>query len=114
MHIASILRLEMWGFLALLGATVFYRLLTRQINLSGLLIRKNGARATSPERIQLLLATIAMCANYLHSVITSPTGNLPDVDPKWLYVFGGSSAVYAAGKAWTELKTLTSDLERKA
>ncbi|HKF45778.1 MAG TPA: hypothetical protein VKB38_00375 [Terracidiphilus sp.] len=114
MNVASILRLEMWGFLVLLGAVVFYRLITRQINLKGLLIRKSGARGVSPERIQLLLATIAMSANYLHGVLTSTTGNLPDVDAKWLYVFGGSSAIYAGGKALTELKTLKGDLERQA
>ena len=114
MQVASILRAELLGFLALVGAIVAYRLLTRQISLKGLLIRKNGARAASPERIQLLLASIAMSANYLHSVFNSTTGNLPDIDPKWLYVFGGSSAVYAAGKALTELKSIASDLERKA
>jgi hypothetical protein len=29
-----------------------------------------------------------------------------------LYVFGGSSIIYAAGKALTELKTPNKDLER--
>lgn len=113
MQVASILRFEVWGFVGLLGGIVAYRLLTRQISLKGLLIRKNRVRAVSPERIQLLLATVAMSANYLHSVLHSQTGTLPDIDPKWLYVFGGSSAIYAAGKAATELKILASDMEQK-
>ncbi len=102
---ATLLKIEGWGFLGLLGAIVTYRLLTRQINLSGLLLRKNGSGSPSPERVQLLLATLAVSGKYLSEVFQSPGSDmLPDIGPQWLYVMGGSSAVYALGKALTTLR----------
>ena len=112
MQILSILRIEIEAFLVLLAAVLVWKLLTRQINLQGLLRRKGLATGSSPERVQLLLATLAMSANYLGSVLHSSSNSLPDISSDWLYVFGGSSAVYAAGKALTELKTPNKDLER--
>jgi hypothetical protein len=100
-----ILEIEGWGFLGLLGAILAYRLLTRQINLSGLLLRKNGSGSPSPERVQLLLATMAVGFKYLSEVFSNPgSGKLPDIDAGWLYVLGGSSAVYVLGKAFTTFK----------
>lgn len=112
MRVTSILHFEAWGFLCLLGVLVVYRLLTRQINLNGLFSRKDGSNSTSPERIQLLAATLAMSANYLASVVHGTGSGMPDVPPQWLYLFGGSSGIYVAGKALTMLKSKTSDLER--
>lgn len=102
---ARILEIEVWAFLGLLGALVAYRLLTRQINLSGLLLRKNGSGSPSPERVQLLLATLAVSWKYLSDVLQSPhSNNLPDIDPQWLYAAGGSSAIYVLGKALTTFR----------
>ena len=102
---ATILEIEGWGFLGLLSAIVTYRLLTRQVNLNGLLLRKNGSGSPSPERIQLLLATLAIGGKYLSEVFQSQGGDkLPDIDPQWLYVFGGSSGVYVLGKALTSFR----------
>jgi len=96
------LEFEVWGFLGLLGAIVVYRLLTRQINLRGLLLRKNGSGSLSPERVQLLLATLAFGGKYLSDVFQSQdSGRLPDIDPQWLYALGGSSALYVLGKSYT-------------
>jgi hypothetical protein len=100
--VARILGIEGWGFLGLLGAIVAYRLLTRQINLSGLLLRKNGSGSPSPERVQLLLATLAVSGKYVFEVVHSPVHDkLPDIDPQWLLTLGGSSAVYVLGKTLT-------------
>lgn len=102
---ATILEIEGWGFLGLLGAIVAYRLLTRQINMSGLLLRKDGSGSPSPERVQLLVATLAVGGNYLSEVYRSPLSHkLPDIDPRWLYMMGGSSGVYVLGKALTTFR----------
>lgn len=105
------LEFEVWGFLGLLAAILAYRLLTRQINLGGLLKRKNGSGSISPERVQLLLATLAFGGKYLSDVFQTPNSDkLPDVDPQWLYTLGGSSAVYVLGKSvttfWKHMKKI--------
>ena len=103
---ATILEIEGWGFLGVLAAIVMYRLLTRQINLSGLLQRKNGADVLSPERVQLLIATLAVSGKYLSEVFQSAgSDKLPDIDEQWLYALGGSSAIYVLGKALTTFRT---------
>jgi hypothetical protein len=100
-----ILRLESMGFLCLLAATLVYRMLTGRMNLSRLLARKNGSAGVSPERVQLLMATLALSAEYIREVIHSTNGTLPDVSAHWLYVFGASSGIYASVKAYATLKS---------
>ena len=99
MHVAQILHLEARTFLVVLGGTVAYQLLTGRIRTRNLLNQKGGARGPSPERIQLLLATLLLSLRYLSSLASAPADSLPPVSPEWLSVFGGSSAIYAAGKA---------------
>lgn len=99
-----VLQFEAVGFLFGLAAVVAYQILTRQINLQGLLLRKDGTGQTSPERIQLLLATIAAASRYATQVAQAPPGTLPDIDPNWLYLMGGSSGIYALHKAWNIFK----------
>ncbi len=114
MQVTSVLDFEGWGFLCLLGVILAYRMLTRQINLGGLFSRKGSSNssAVSPERIQLLLATLAMSANYVTSVVHTTSGRMPDVKPDWLYLMGGSSGIYVVGKALTMLRSKATDLER--
>jgi len=100
----QILHFEATAFLFGLAAIVAYQLLTGQINLQGILQRKDGTGQTSPERIQLLLATLAAAARYLAAVAQSHSGTLPDIDNNWLYVMGGSSGIYVAHKAWSTFK----------
>ena len=95
-----ILHIEALAFLYGLAAVVGYQLLTGQINLQGILRRKDGSGQSSPERIQLLIATIAAAARYLTAVAQAPPGILPDIDPGWLYLMGGSSSLYVLHKAW--------------
>jgi hypothetical protein len=104
MNPISILGLETRGFLYLLAALLAYRLLTRQINLNGLLSRKGETTAVSPERVQLLLATLALSAKFLGDVAHTTNGKMPDITPQWLLIFGGSSGIYASIKAITMLK----------
>ncbi len=99
MPITRILHLELLGFLYGLAAIVAFQMLTGRINLKGLFQQKDGSAQTSPERIQLLLATIAAAANYLGEVAKSSTGTMPDVSNNWLYLMGGSSGIYAVAKS---------------
>jgi len=73
----AVLEFEVWGFLGLLGAVLTYRILTRQFSLQGLLLRKNGSRSTSPERVQLLAATLALSGRYLTEVFHNPPCGKP-------------------------------------
>src|SRR5271165_5506665 len=99
-----IMHLEGLGFLYGLAAVVACQVLTGQINLQGIIRRKDGTGQTSPERIQLLLATIAAAARYAAQVAQAPPGTLPDIDPSWLYLMGGSSSIYVFHKAWNIFK----------
>lgn len=99
MTLSKMLLWEGTAFLYLLAATVAYRLVTRQIRIGGLLARPGNKSGASPERVQLLVATLALCVRYAMQVAHNTTGNLPDVDKQWLYLFGGSSGIYATVKA---------------
>ena len=100
MPIARILHFEVLGFLYALGAVVIYQMLTGRINVSGLLTKKDQSNQTSPERIQLLLATLAASASYLGEVAKNTSGTMPDISNNWLYLMGGSGGIYALRKAW--------------
>jgi hypothetical protein len=100
MPITRILHFELLGFLYGLAAVVAYQMLTGRINIMGLFQQKDGTAQTSPERIQLLLATIAAAASYLGEVAKSTNGTMPDVSNSWLYLMGGSSGIYTLRKAW--------------
>jgi hypothetical protein len=100
MRLARLLDLELLGFVYALAASIIFQLLTRRINLDGLLQHKDGSGNLSPGRVQLLIATIAACARYLSQLQSSTSTNLPDIDSTWLYLFGGSSGIYALEKAW--------------
>lgn len=88
------------GFLYALGAVVVFQMLTRRVNLRGLIFRKDGSGRVSPERIQLLLVTLATCIRYMGQVSATTKAALPELDTGWLYLMGGSSGLYAVRKAW--------------
>ena len=98
--ITRILHFEILGFLYALGAVVVYQMLTGAINTKGLLAQKDRSGQTSPERVQLLLATLAAAASYLTEIAKNTGGTMPDVSNNWLYLMGGSSGIYALRKAW--------------
>jgi hypothetical protein len=93
---------ELLCFVCALAAVLAWRMLTGAMQLRGLLRRKVGQGEVSPERVQLLVATVAVSARYLGAVLQSRDGSMPDLEPGWLYVFAGSSGVYAVLKALTE------------
>ena len=100
MDLTRIFHIEVLGFLYALAAIITWQALTGRISLNGLLSDKGGQGQTSPGRIQLLLATMFACASYLGDVAKVTDGNLPPVSQNMLYIFGGSSGIYALEKAW--------------
>jgi hypothetical protein len=123
MHMPGLTQLVAWeikGFLVALAAIVAGQLLGGQISTKNLLYgRKNDAgqpvynpdgtlhsRKTedtpyfSPERVQLLLMTLAAASYYLTQVFNNPIlGTLPDVPSSWTTTLGASNALYLGGKA---------------
>ena len=100
MSLVRFLHFEVLGFLSLLAAVVVFQIATGRINMAGIITRKDGTYQTSPERVQLLLATIAACATYLGEVARTNSGNLPDASNNLLYLMGGSSGIYILRKGW--------------
>ncbi|WP_263380121.1 hypothetical protein [Granulicella paludicola] len=104
---AVILGLEFRGFLALLAATFAYRMLTGRLSLAGLFADKTRNQPVSPERVQLLISTIAVSARIVGQAAHGSTV-FPTVSTQELVVFGASSGVYMsvkAAKMWL-LKTI--------
>jgi hypothetical protein len=99
MSTSHILGLEASIFVYALAAIVASKLLNSTINMRGLLSDKSQPSRISPERVQLLLATISLSIQYVHVAATSPNGSFPKLGSGWLYLFGGSSSIYAVRKA---------------
>lgn len=88
-----------------LGGIIGVQLLTGQINSRGLFygFRRDGSRYLSPERIQLLLLTLAFGFQYVMKVaqLQSPTPELPPIESSWIALMGGSHAVYLTRKLYS-------------
>lgn len=91
-------------FITVLVSSVGYRLLNGEINTEGLLRRKGGKdnAGVSPERVQLLISTLATAGTYFsHAIAARATRHLPDVPEPLLVGLGASHAIYLAAKAAT-------------
>jgi hypothetical protein len=93
-------------FLGGMFAVVVWGLLTQRINTAGLMYGRRRDRSTyfSPERVQLLVLTIAAAGQYLFSVLTRKGCALPDAPPQLVALLGASHSIYLAGKALAILK----------
>jgi hypothetical protein len=93
------------GFILLgFAAVVVLHLVTGRIPLAGLLDSKapDGRPSFSPARLQMLIFTVVVAAQYLHAVIVNPTqDSLPALPQGVVAALGGSHAVYLGGKAFT-------------
>lgn len=104
--LATVLRYELLFLLFVLAALVGYRMLTQQINVTGLLMDKTSGRAISPGRVQLLMSTIGLAAYYLFLVVdTKDTSRLPDLPNELVVAFGASHSVYLLGKLYGRFAT---------
>jgi hypothetical protein len=102
--IAVASRWLLYAFLGALAAIVGAKVLSGGINTRGLLRRKGSADdvEASPERVQLLLSTIAMAGTYLDLVFKqTSTGRLPDIPDSWLGALGASHLLYVGTKLWS-------------
>jgi hypothetical protein len=99
----SLPTLAFWEVLILLAGfygIVIWKISTREIKLNGLFSGDDtsGGEHFSPARVQLITLAVLFAINFLSQVISNPTA-FPPVSQEWLLVLGGSSSLYAAGKA---------------
>jgi|HubBroStandDraft_2_1064218.scaffolds.fasta_scaffold73376_2 hypothetical protein len=90
---------ETWFFLFVIFGTVAGLVLDGRIRLDGLLYgtKRDGTKYFSPERVQLLLSTLAFGFWLLSAVLRDPT-KFPVISDGWLATLGGSHVLYVAGK----------------
>lgn len=107
--IITVARWEVTLFVYALAAIIAYRLLTGQINTRYLLhgVRRDGSRYFSPERVQMLLATIAIAFQYLMLAHQAPPGQMPNLPEGSLQVLGLSHAVYLGGKGLNAFRKIS-------
>lgn len=99
MNPVRLLHFEVFGFLCALAVLLGYRALTGKLNLSGLLSGTMDGQGVGPERIQLLIATLAVSTMYVRQVAHGSGVVMPDVSKSVLTLFGSSGGVYAVVKA---------------
>jgi len=105
-NLMSVLRFEIWAFLAVLTLLVFYQLLTGRINTDGLLYetKPNGSREYSATQLQALIVTVGGALYYLFIVLANKeAGKFPDIPDFLLVVLGGSNLVYLGERLLTLL-----------
>ena len=91
-------RLEFVAFLAITAALVGARLMTGRINLRGLLSDKRTSRL-SPERVQLLVLTLAGVAALAASFNEMRETNVIGLPTELVTAsLGGSQSIYLLGK----------------
>jgi hypothetical protein len=102
----QIARWEVLIFVGGMAALIAMRLLTGRINIQYLLWgrRADGSRYFSTERVQLLVATIAIAMDYLLTAMHTPSGNMPKIPDGALELLGASNAIYLGGKGWMMLR----------
>jgi len=105
--LAAVIRWEIQIFILALAGLIALKLLTGEINTSGLLYgrisgRKRGQdQYFSPERVQLLVLTVGAAFYYLSLVLNNAEpGAFPPIPDSWPAVMGGSNAIYLGGKAY--------------
>jgi len=104
-------RLTIWatfGIVAALGATILMGLATRSINSRYMLYGRdgNGNPYFSPERVQLLVATIAVSISFLVTSASTTNGQMPTLPTPVLGLIGASSAIYLGGKGLTTIQAI--------
>ena len=104
---ALLARLAFYGGILLMAgfaAIVLLQIMIGRISLAGLLETKDadGGRSFSPGRLQLLIFTVVVAAQYLHTVLAHRRlDSLPTLPQGVVALLGGSQAAYLGGKAFT-------------
>lgn len=103
-HLVALMEWEVIIFLGALAAVVAMRLLTGQINTSGLFTDKSGRKDDqfSSSRVQLLVLTLGAAFYYLSQVLANTTpGRFPPIPETWPVLLGGSNLLYLGNKAYS-------------
>ena len=104
--LATVLKYELLVLLTALAALLAYRMITQQINVTGLLMDKTSGRAISPGRIQMLIVTLGIAGYYLMLVVDSKNkGQLPELPNEYIVALGGSHSMFLLGKLWGRFAT---------
>jgi len=88
-----------------LTAVVLWQIAIGKISITGLLDAKeaDGRLSFSPARLQLLIFTVVVAAQYLYKVFSHlGQDSLPSLPQGVVAALGGSQAVYLAGKAFSK------------
>ena len=105
-NITDFLELFLLVWLGALAAIILIKMLRGDINVTGLTHSAEGTKA-DPERLTLLMLTLAVALYYLVHTIGMPFEDLPRVDGKLympdlpddaLVLLGGSQTAYITGK----------------
>lgn len=99
MTFAKVLQFEALLFTYGMLAIVAWKALTSGINMRGLLMDKTPTGQVSPERVQLLISTFVLAIEYVRKAGAMEGTSFPQIEPGWLYLFGGSSLIYSMRKA---------------
>lgn len=84
------------------AAVIAWKIAVGDISLDGLLDSSGprGSRVYSPARLQLLIATVVVSAQYLSAVARNPhRDSLPALPDAMIAVLASSNAIYLGGKA---------------
>ena len=104
--LATVLKYELLVLLTALAALLAYRMITQQINVTGLLMDKTSGRAISPARIQMLIVTLGIAGYYLMMVVDAKNkGQLPELPNEYIVALGGSHSIFLLGKLWGRFAT---------
>jgi hypothetical protein len=104
--IAMVLRYELFFFLITLVVIVGYRMITKQINVEGLLLDKTSGRTFSPGRLQMLIVSMSVAIYYLMLIMDiKDTTRLPDMPNEFILALGGSHGIYLMGKLYGRFAT---------
>ncbi len=96
-----------FGWIGALTVVITLALLNGDINMRGVLEKKPLTRAgeLSPERVQLMVITIAAAATYLTKLPSwTDATKLPELDTAWLTAASVSNGIYMIGKGLRVLK----------
>jgi hypothetical protein len=105
------------GFMALIGGTIVFLILTGRINLTKLLCEPNGDASMS--RFQLLVFTFVVALCVLYATLAADTTGLPDIPASMLLLLGISATSYGVGKSLqtqrdTKMEEIKKDEEKGA
>jgi len=104
--LATVLRYELLVLLTALAGLIAYRMITQQINVTGLLMDKTSGRAISPGRIQMLIVTLGIAGYYLMMVAeNADKGRLPELPNEYLVALGASHGTFLLGKLYGRFAT---------